>query len=93
MAYAVIVVLTLTVSGLLSMGEAHVSAMLLYGLTGILLATSSESMAVLRLADRVYLGFAVTAASRLTGLGLIVVAWQTGGGLPKWSWRALSRPP
>ena len=80
-AYAVIVVLTLTVSGLLSMGEAHVSAMLLYGLTGILLATSSESMAVLRLADRVYLGFAVTAASRLTGLGLIVVAWQTGGGL------------
>ena len=80
-AYAVIVVLTLTVSGLLSMGEAHVSAMLLYGLSGILLATSSETMAVLRLADRVYLGFAVAAASRLTGLGLIVVAWQTGGGL------------
>ena len=80
-AYAVIVILTLTVSGLLSMGEAHVSAMLLYGLTGILLATSSETMAVLRLADRVYLGFGVTLVSRLTGLGLIVVAWQTGGGL------------
>lgn len=80
-AYAVIFVLTLTVSSLLSMGESHVSAMLLYGLTGILLATSSESMAVLRLADRVQLGFVVAVVSRLTGLGLIVVAWQTGGGL------------
>ena len=80
-AYAVIAALTFTVSSLLGIGETHVSAMLLYGVTGIILATQSEALAVLRLADRVYLGFVVAAASRLAGLGLIAAAWQTGGGL------------
>ena len=78
-AYAVIAVLTLTVSSLLGISDVHMSAMLLYGLTGILLATNSESMAVLRLSDRLHLGFAVTVAARLIGLGLIIAVWQTGG--------------
>ena len=81
-AYAVIVALALTASSLLGISETHVNALLLYGLLGVFLATGSEALAVLRLADRVNLGLAVTVAATLTSLGLIVLAWRTDGGLP-----------
>ena len=79
--YAVIVVLALTASSLLGISESHVNALLLYGLLGVFLATRSEALAVLRLSDRVNLGLAVTVAATLVSLGLIVLAWRTGGGL------------
>ena len=81
-AYAVVVVLALTASSLLSISESHVNALLLYGLLGVFLATRSETLAVLRLADRMNLGLAVTVAATLMSLGLIVLAWRTDGGLP-----------
>ena len=80
-AYAAIVVLTFAAANLLGLSDLHAGAMLLYGLVGVLTATQSETMAVLRLADRVQLGAAVTLAATLTGLALMVVAWQTDGGL------------
>ena len=80
-AYAVIVALALTASSLLGISESHVNALLVYGLLGVFLATRSETLAVLRLSDRVNLGLAVTLAAALTSLGLIVLAWRTGGGL------------
>ena len=80
-AYAAIVVLTLTANNLLGISEVYVSAMLLYGSLGVFLATRSEALAVLRLSDRMHLGLAVTLAAALTSLGLIVLAWRTGGGL------------
>ena len=80
-AYAAIVVLTLTANNLLGISEVYVSAMLLYGSLGVFLATRSEALAVLRLSDRVHLGLAVTLAAALTSLGLIILAWRTGGGL------------
>ena len=79
--YAVIVALALTANSLLGISEGHVNALLLYGLLGVFLATRSEALAVLRLADRVNLGLAVTVAAALTSLGLIWVAWRTGSGL------------
>ena len=82
-AYAVIVALALTASSLLGISESHVNALLLYGLLGVFLATGSEALAVLRLADRVNLGLVVTVAATLTSLGLIVLAWRTDGGLPE----------
>ena len=81
-AYAVIVVLALTASSLLGISESHVNALLLYGLLGVFLATGSEALAVLRLADRVNLGLVVTLAATLTSLGLIVLVWRTDGELP-----------
>ena len=81
-AYAVIVALALTASSLLGISESHVNALLLYGLLGVFLATGSEALAVLRLADRMNLGLAVTVAATLMSLGLIVLAWRTDGGLP-----------
>ena len=82
-AYAVIVAFALTASSLLGISETHVNALLLYGLLGVFLATGSEALAVLRLADRVNLGLVVTVAATLTSLGLIVLAWRTDGGLPE----------
>ena len=80
-AYAAIVVLTLTVGRLLGIDEAHATAIYVYGLTGIFLATQSEALAVLRLSERAHLGLIVTLVASLTSLGLIAMAWQTGGGL------------
>ena len=74
--------LALSASSLLGIGETHVNALLLYGLLGVFLATRSETLAVLRLSDRVNLGLAVTVAATLMSLGLIVLAWRTDGGLP-----------
>ena len=82
-AYAVIFVLTLIANSLLGISEVHVNALLLYGLLGVLLATGSEALAVLRLSDRVHLALATTVAATLTSLGLIVLAWRTDGGLPE----------
>ncbi len=80
-AYAVIAALALTASAMLGLDPAHTDAALLYGAVGVLIAAQSESLAVLRLADRVSLGLAVTIASVLTRVGLIVAAWLTDGGL------------
>ena len=55
--------------------------MLLYGVGGIFLATQTETLAVLRLSDRVSLGLAVAVAAFLTRIGLLAAAWLTGGGL------------
>ena len=82
-AYAVIFLLALTASSLLGISESHVNALLVYGLLGVFLATRSETLAVLRLSDRVNLGLAVTVAATLMSLGLIVLAWRTDGGLPE----------
>ena len=55
--------------------------MLLYGIAGISLATNRESLAVLRLADRLHLGLVVASAGALTRVAVLGVAWQTDAGL------------
>ncbi len=80
-AYALIAALTFTASSLLGIDQAYRDAMLLYGLVGIFLATQTETLAVLRLSDRVSLGLAVTIASVLTRVALLAAAWLMEGGL------------
>ncbi len=80
-AYAVIAALTFTASSLLGIDQDHRDAMLLYGMVGIFLVTQTETLAALRLSDRVSLGLAVTVAAFLTRIGLLAAAWLTGGGL------------
>ena len=50
-------------------------------LAGILVAARGESLAVLRLADRVWLGLAVVTVGTLTRIAVMLVAWTSGGGL------------
>ncbi len=80
-AYALIAALTLTASSLVGIDEAYTGAVLLYGVVGILMATQTETLAVLRLADRVSLNLAITTAGTLTRVALLAVAWLTEGGL------------
>ncbi len=80
-AYAILAVLILAAGGLLGIGPAYLDAALLYGVIGIFLATQTETLAALRLSDRVALGFAVTLAGVLTRVALLVAALLTGGGL------------
>ena len=80
-AYAIIAALAFTASSLLGIDQDHRDAMLLYGVVGIFLATQTETLATLRLSDRVSLGLAVAVAAFLTRTGLLAAAWLTGGGL------------
>ncbi len=80
-AYASIAVLVFAASSLLGIGEAYRDIALMYGVAGIFLATRAESLAVLRLSDRVSLGLAITLAGVLTRVSLLGVVWLTGGGL------------
>ena len=80
-AYGAIAVLTLTASGLLKIDEAHTKAMLLFGVVGVLLATNSEALAVLRLADRLRINLVVSVADNVTRIVVLAVAWSVGGGL------------
>ena len=80
-AYAVVAVLALMASSLLGIEDAHRDLALIYGVVGILLATRTESLAVLRLSDRVSLGLAITLAGVLTRVALFGAVWLKGGGL------------
>lgn len=84
LAYGLIALLTWAAAGLLDLVDpAYGPVLLLYSLTGILTAVSGESLAALRLADRLRWGFGVTAASALAGvIVLLGVAWAGGGLLP-----------
>ena len=79
--YALIATLTFAASSLLGIDKTYVDAVLLYGVVGILLATQTEALAVLRLSDRVSLGLVVTIASTLTRVALLASVWLTEGGL------------
>ena len=80
--YGLIAAGTLAAAGPLGLvaGE-YAGAMLLYSLTGVLTGMSGESVAALRLADRLPPGFAVVVVSALAGVGALVWAWLAGGGL------------
>ena len=80
-AYAVVAVLALMASSLLGIEDAYRDLALIYGVVGILLATRTESLAVLRLSDRVSLGLAITLAGVLTRVALFGAVWLKGGGL------------
>ncbi len=80
-AYAVIAVLALMAGSLLGIENAHRDIVLMYGVVGIFLATRTESLAVLRLSDRVSLGLVISLAGVLTRIALLGIVWVKGGGL------------
>ena len=79
--YALLVAVTLAVSGLLGEAEGYRSALLVYGIGGIAAATVRESLAVLRLADRLQWGFVVALVSSAARTAFLVAAWIAEGGL------------
>ena len=79
-AYAVIAALAFTAAGLLGIDQAYTDAALLYGVTGVLMSTQTETLGVLRVADRMWLGLAVTLASASTRVAILAAALTTGTG-------------
>ena len=80
-AYAVIAGLVLMAGSLLGIDNAHRDLVLMFGVVGIFLATRTESLAVLRLSDRVSLGLVVILAGVLVRVTLLGIVWLKGGGL------------
>ena len=74
-AYLVIVVLTLFSGDFLGLGEIPIRSICLYGIVGILLATQTETLAVLRLADKISLCLIINLASSLVNIILLYMAW------------------
>ena len=79
--YTLLAAIVLAVSGLLGEAESYGSALLVYGAGGIATATARESTAVLRLADRLQLGFVVALVSAAARTAFLLVAWVAEGGL------------
>ncbi len=80
-AYGVIAVLAFTAGHLLNIGQDTKDIIFLFGVCGVLTAMNGTSLAVLRLADRMQVYLLLTVASTVTGAGLLMAVWLTGGGL------------
>ena len=80
-AWVVIATLIIAAGSLLEIDAAYTEAGLLYGVVGVFMAAQTETLAVLRLSDRVSLGLWITIASNLTRVALIAGAWLADGGL------------
>ena len=80
-AYGVIAAMAFATTGPLGLEPRYVNAFLLSGIGGVLLATQSETFAVLRLAERVRAAFFATVAATLVHVGVLLAVWFDGGGL------------
>lgn len=80
-AYGAIAALAFTASGLLRIDAAHADAALLYGLVGVFMATETETLAALRLAERASWALAATVAGVVARVGLLAAAWMADGGI------------
>ena len=80
--YSLIITFSFPISSLLGIDKSYVNAMLIYGITGICMATHQECLAVLRLADRLPWGFAVTSAGILIQFTGLVITLILDGSLP-----------
>ena len=86
LAYALLAAFALTAIELVGVNQADATALLVYGLTGICMATHLESLAALQLADRLPLGLAAVVAGALTRVAALVTVWQQDGGLLMVAW-------
>ena len=81
LSYGLLAAFALLFSGVLGLEPAHRPAMLIYGVTGVFMSTQLESLAVLRLADRLRLGLIVAAAAAATQVTVLALVSLQGGGL------------
>ena len=79
--YGLLVIFSHPASHLLGIDKIHIHAMLIYGISGICMATHRESMAVIRLADRLHWGFAVTSMAILIQLAGLAITLALDGDL------------
>lgn len=67
--------------GRTGIGGPYVTPLLVYACSGVLTSVHGETLAVLRLADRLHLGLAATVAGAVARVAVLAAALETGGGL------------
>lgn len=79
LAYVVVSLIAAFATDLVMIDGTDTAALLWYALVGVAIANNATAIAVLRLADRLKLRFAVACASNLVRIGLLGVFWRVGG--------------
>ena len=67
--------------GRTGIGAPYVTPMLVYACSGVLTSVHGETLAVLRLADRLHLGLLATVAGAVARVAVLAAVLETGGGL------------
>ena len=74
-------VVAMFASEIVLIDDTPVSVLMLYATVGIFLATSSATLAILRLADELRAAFLVCCADNLVRVAILGVVWVAGGGV------------
>ena len=90
LAYVVVILIAVMAADLVMVDGTDTAALLWYALVGVVLANDATAIAVLRLADRLELRFAVACASNLVRIGFLAALWQVGGDVLAVVWASLA---
>lgn len=80
-AYGLILVLALAAAQWLGIDAAHAEAFFVYAIVGVVFSVRSETIAVLRLSDRMSYALTASAVGGLARIIVLVVVFRTDGGL------------
>ena len=90
LAYVVVSLVAALAADLVLVDGTDTAALLWYALVGVVLANNATAIAVLRLADRLKLRFAVACASNVVRVGLLGALWRTDGDVLAVVWASLA---
>ena len=90
MAYVVVSLIAAVAAELVMVEGTDTAALLWYALVGVVLANNPTAIAVLRLADRLRLRFAVACVGNVVRIGLLGMLWQAGGDVLTVVWASLA---
>lgn len=89
-AYVVVSLIAALAVDLVTVDGTDTTALLWYAVVGVAIANNSSAIAVLRLADRLRLRFAVACAGNVVRIGLLAVFWNVGGDVLTVVWASLA---
>ena len=90
LAYVVVSLMAAFVADLVMVDGTDAAALLWYALVGVVIANNATAIAVLRLADRLRLRFAVACVSNVVRIALLGESWQVGGDVLAVIWASLA---
>lgn len=90
LAYVVVSLIAALAADLVLVDGTDPAALLWYALVGVVIANNATANAVLRLADRLKLRFAVACASNVVRVAVLGVLWQVGGDVMAVVWASLA---
>lgn len=89
-AYVAVSLVAALAGELVTVEGTDTTALLWYALVGVVIANNSTAIAVLRLADRLRLRFAVACVGNVVRIGLLGMLWKAGGDMLTVVWASLA---